>query len=213
MTTPLWRLVFTAQPWAATAYLASYVVVGTALFVVVITALVVAGALGLFSLGLPLLIAAAGIVRGCAQVERVRSSMVGGPISRVYRPVTTTGIFGRIKARWTDPAILRACAYLTLLYIPLVAIDFAALVIWLSAIAGVTVPLWYRTIPGSWVSNLPTALLVAAGCLVLVMGGAYLVTTVARLHGHVARVLLGGYRDPLAEAKRVLAEPGPLVSH
>jgi hypothetical protein len=213
MTTPLWRLVSTTQPWVATAYLASYVVVGTAMFVVVITALAVAGALGLFSLGLPLFIAAAGIVRGCAQVERVRSSMVGGPIPRGYRPVTVTGIFGRIKARWTDPAILRACAYLTLLYIPLVAIDFATLVIWLSAIAGVTLPLWYRTIPDGWVSDLPTALLVTAGCLVLVMGGAYLVTTVARLHGHVARVLLGGYRDPLAEAKRVLAEPGPLVSH
>jgi hypothetical protein len=130
------------------------------------------------------------------------------------------------------------------LFVPLLVLDVVALVIWLAFLAGVTLPLWYWSIPqrwqdgqshhgvmigylpngphtvivinghdgfGVWIDDLPTALAAAGVFFVLSLLGAYLVVGAARLHAAVVRSVLGPPVDPLAAAKRMLAEPGPLL--
>ncbi|AHH99277.1 sensor domain-containing protein [Kutzneria albida] len=230
-------LPFSAAPWIACGYLLSYLVLDTALFAVVATVVLVCWALSLLSLGVPLLIGAALVVRGCAEVERHRTRLFGQRIDSSYLPSPEHGLLAMIKARWTDPAVLRDCAYLGLLYLPLALLDLAALVLWLACVAGVTLPLWFWLSAPTWynghlehgvklgyfpsgpegrggigvfVGDLPTALLMAACFLLLSLLGALAVVSVARLHSHLAERLLSPYRDPLAEAKAVLAAPGPL---
>ncbi|MFD7161851.1 hypothetical protein [Streptomyces violascens] len=61
----------------------------------------------------------------------------------------------------------------------------------------------------------PVLFAVAALCLALLLYASCLVVAAARLHLTVAHTLLRPPPDPLARAKRVLTEPGPLalVSH
>lgn len=231
------RMFACVGPWAATAYLASYVVAGSALFVASVVVLVVTGVLGLFTFGVPLLAGSALVVRGCAQVERLRSRLAAQPFGATYRQVTGTGPLAHVRTRWTDPATWRDTAYLVPLYLPLLVLDAVTLGIWLALLSGVTLPFWYWAVPntladgthangvgigyvpngphgtatfGVWIGDLPTALLAAVVFAVLSLAGAYLVVLVARLHRFVARGLLGPRRDPLADAKRVLLTPGPL---
>lgn len=206
-----------AGPWAATAYLVSYLPVGTVSLGVCLVVLLVSVVLNITWLGLPLLIGAAAVVRGCATVERVRARVVGVTVEGRYRPVTGTGVFTHLATRWHDPATWRDIAYLVGLYPLLLALDAAALVIWLVCLAGITVPAWYWSVPGGLtiagvvsVDSVPAAIVTAALSIVLSSLASYLVVAVARLHRVVARTVLGPYVDPLAEAKRVLAGPGPL---
>jgi hypothetical protein len=219
-------------PWAATGYVASYVLSGTVLFVITFAALVLSGVLSLFTFGVPLLADAALVVHGCAQIERSRAGIVGRQVEADYRQVDRQGLLGRIRTRWSDSATHRDIAYLVLLYLPLLALDVATLVIWLVFLSGVALPLWYWSIPsrwghgvalgyfpnspqgtgavGVWVGDLPIALGVAVVFAILSLLASYLVVGAARLHGALVARLLGPYRDPLAEAKRVLVLPGPL---
>lgn len=228
------RLFFSRRPWAATAYLASGLVVLPALFTVAVTVCALAYSLSIVWFGLPMLVGAAGIVRGCAQIERRRAGLVGEPILSAYREVTESGLVAQIKTRWGDPATRRDCAYLMVLFVPLYVLDMFALTVWLVLVGTVTVPLWYWAIPqswdngthahgimlgyradgphsgagfGFWVGDLHAALVAAAIFLVLAVFASYLVVGAARLHARVARSLLGPYVDPLAEAKRMLIRP------
>jgi hypothetical protein len=232
------RMFFSAGPWVAMAYLASYIPIGTVMFGVAVTVVVTSYALSIIWLGLPLLVGAAWIVRGCAQVERKRGLLVADQVPDSYRPVTKPGLFAQIKTRWTDPATLRDCAYLVLMYPLLLVLDTVALAIWLSFLGGLALPLWYWSIPrtwdngvsdhgvmigylpngphgdggfGVWIGDLRTALIAAAVFFLLSLLGAYLIVAAARLHRTVARSLLGPRIDPLAAAKRMLAAPGPLI--
>lgn len=232
------RMFGSAGPWLATGYLASYLPVGTGLFVAAFVVLVTSSVLTITWLGLPLLVGAAVFIRGCALVERGRSRLVGPPIPDDYRTIDGTGLIRQLRARWADPATGRDCVYLILLFLPLLLLDSAMLIIWLTVLAGITVPIWYWSVPqtwpdgtvghglqlgylphgpngpggfGLWIDNLPTALLAAVGFLILALPVSYLVVLTARVHRATARSLLGPYVDPLAAAKRMLAEPGPLI--
>jgi hypothetical protein len=237
------RMFFSTGPAAATAYLFSYIPVGAVMFAIVLAAVVVSGTLSIIWIGLPLLVGAAVIVRGCAEVERWRALMVIDPVPSSYRMVSQPGLFAQIRTRWSDPTTIRDCAYILLLFVPLLVLDVVALVIWLTFLAGITVPLWYWSIPqgfhdgqhlhglmmgylpsphtvivlnghdgfGVWVGDLPTALAVAAVFFVLSLLGTYVVVGAARLHAAIVRSVLGPPVDPLAAAKRMLAEPGPLL--
>jgi hypothetical protein len=230
------RTFFSPAPWAATAYLASYLPVGTALFCCTAVTSAICFGLGLTWLVFPLLIGAATIARGCAQVERTRARLVAGRVEARYAPPPAAGIMTRARARWSDHAVRRDFAYLLVMFVPLLVLDAATLVVWLTLLAGLTLPLWFWSIPmtwpdgrtthgvkvgyvpggphiswsGFWVGNIGTALLVAAISFVLALFAAYLVIGAARLHGFVAKSLLGPWVDPLAEAKSVLEGPGPL---
>ncbi len=234
------RMFFSAGPWAATAYLGSYLLAGAVLFSVALTALITSSVLTITWIGLPLQVGAAMIIRGCAHVERGRAVLVGGPVPASYRPVTSPGLLAQVKTRWADPATRRDCGYLILMFAPLLVLDVVALSIWLSFLGMVTLPLWYWAIPqtwentgvrdhgviigylpngpdmadggfGVWVGTTQAALATSAAFFVLALLGAYLVVGAAQAHAAVARTLLGPYVDPLAAAKRMLAEPGPLT--
>jgi putative sensor protein len=139
------RLAVSGGLWRSARYLFVYVfgtgwVLFSAAFTAVITAVVFAVTLA----GIPLLSAAAGVLRGCAAVERGRlRDLFAEPVRASYRPVPPHGMLAQAGARWKDPAIWRALSYLVALWAPLLALDTAVLTIWLTLLAGVTIPLWY----------------------------------------------------------------------
>jgi hypothetical protein len=207
------RMFCSAGPWAATAYLAGYLPVGVVFFGACLVVLIVSGLLNITWLGLPLLIGAAAVVRGAATVERHRARLVGAVIPAAYRPVPGTGVFTHLRTRWHDPATWRDCAYLLGLFPALLVLDVVGLAIWLACLAGITLPVWYWSVTKPWDSapvGLPTALLTAVVAIVASLLACYLVVAAARVHRALARLTLGPYVDPLADAKRILAGPGPL---
>jgi hypothetical protein len=228
-------LVLSRTLWASLWYLAAYQVVGWALFAIALTALIAAASLSFTLIGLPVLIGAAVVLRWCANVERARLQ----PFSKVtgrYREVAGTGILAQLGTRWRDPATWRDLAYLVGMFAPLVALDLAVLVIWLTFLVGITLPAWYwapwQSIHGHnfhgyqlgyfpngphghpgygvYVDTLPKALLAAAIFLILFLLFNYVVVATARLHVSTARALLQGAEDPLRKAKELLSRPGPL---
>ncbi|HEY3734763.1 MAG TPA: sensor domain-containing protein [Streptosporangiaceae bacterium] len=139
------RLAGSASPWRAAWYLAGYVfVTGWLLFAVAFTATVTAASLLITMAGIPLLAAAAGVVRGCANVERARLRQVlPDPVRGGYREVAEPGIAAQAKTRWRDRATWRDVSYLTGLWVPLLALDTLVLTVWLTLLAGITLPVWY----------------------------------------------------------------------
>jgi hypothetical protein len=239
------RLAVSASPWRAAWYLAVYVfATGWLLFAAAFTTTVTAAVLAITLAGIPLLVAAAGVLRGCADVERARLRRVlGEPTPGGYQPVTGNGILAQLRTRWRDAATWHDVAYLIGLWVPLFILDTLVFAVWLTFLAGVTLPAWYwaphgnagfgyagnTTIhgvvfgyfphgpngPGGvglYVDTLPKALLAAVGFLVLFLIFNYVLVITARAHAAVARSVLRAPTDPLAEAKDVLAGPGPLGS-
>jgi Putative sensor len=220
------RTVAGSAPWRSAAYLLSYLVVGPALFGGVLVVLVVTLVLNISWLGLPLLVGAAAIVRGAAHLERRRATVVGVAIEPTARPVSGPGLLKRARAAWRGPHTWRLVGYLVLLFPLLYLLDLTVAVAWVAALAGITLPVWFWSVSvdlpggsrahGVWlgypVDSLPVALLTAVGFVVLAAALVYPVIGAARLHAAVARSLLGPRVDPLAEAKRMLAEPGPLLT-
>lgn len=232
---------FTPEPWAATLYLLSYPVLGTLWFALTLTITSTSAALSIVWIGLPLLVGSALIVRGFAAIERWRARLVTDPIPSAYREVTTSGFMARLKSRWSDAATFRDLAYLILMYIPLMILNVVIVSLWLAFLGMVSLPFWYWSIPyllddgtmlhgvsvgyvpdaktafsdgafGIWVGDLPTAIGVAIGFFLVVLLFSRVVVGAARLHASAVRSILGPYVDPLGNAKRVLAEPGPLPS-
>ncbi|MFB6844429.1 sensor domain-containing protein [Streptomyces sp. NPDC056373] len=215
------RLPLSAAPWLAAGYLASYPLVGGALFAVATAALVSGVVLSQFTVTLPLIIGSVWVVRSCAQVERGRATLVDRPIPYRYNEVIEAGLPAHLVTRCTDPAFARDCAYLVLLFPPLLVLDLFALLVWLVSLGCVTLPLWYAAVDVSggpmgpdgtlgWVHTLPGAAILALLALVLLPFAARLLMATARLHLTVAQAVLRPPRDPLARAKGVLDGPGPL---
>lgn len=242
------RLVVSASPWRAAWFLICYVLgYGWLLFAAAFTASVTAAILIVTLAGIPLLVAAAAVLRWCAQAERLRlRQVVVEPVSGGYIKPARPGIRAEARARWRDLATWRDFAYLVGLWPPLFILDTAVLYVWLVFLAGITLPLWYWAVPGGavslvnsgtlsgpavphgvglgnfphgpggpgaaglYVDTLPKALLAAAGFLVLFLIFNYVLVLTARAHAWVARSVLRAPADPLADAKKVLAGPGPL---
>jgi hypothetical protein len=230
-------LVFSTSLWVGVGYLFTYLFVAWGLFAVALIILVGGALLSLTLAGLPVLIAVAALIRGCANFERARLRTVDpGPVAGAYREVTGSGAMATLRARWRDPAIWHDIAYLFGMLVPLWTLDFGVLTIWLTLLAGITLPAWYwapwQTIHGVryhgyqlgyfpngphghpgygiYVDTLPKALLAAAVFLILFLLFNYVVVATARLHAAAARTLLRPAEDPLQEAKEVLRRPGPL---
>jgi Putative sensor len=234
------RQAFSAGTWLSAVYLASYVfLLGPILFALVLGAVVTAAALGVTVLGLPVLIAVAGLIRGCSNAERGRLRLAfTRPVRGSYRPVAGSGVGPQITQRWRDPATWRGLAYICGLWPLLMAADVIALVAWLTSVAGMALPLWYRfagslysggrtwhgVMVGSfgpagpagtghvgwWIGSVPAALLAAAAFTVAFLLLNYLLVFTGRLHARIARAVLWPAADPLAAARNVLTGPGPL---
>jgi hypothetical protein len=232
------RLAVSAAPWTGALYLAGYILVSGILFAIAFTSATVAAVFAITLAGLPLLIACAGVVRGCANFERARlRTAFTRPVAGRYRTVTRPGLIAQVSTRWKDPATWRDIAYLVGLWVPFFILDTIVFCVWITFLAGVTLPAWYWAprndfdngvsahgvqlgyFPngphgpggvGLFVDTLPKALLAAAGFLVLFLLFNYVLVATFAAHARSARALLRPPADPLAEAKEVLAEPGPL---
>ena len=112
------RLVLSKAPWSAAWYLAGYLFIGTALFAVALTAVLTGAVLGITLAGIPLLIAAAAVVRWCADVERGRLLPRYGDVEGGYRVPAGPGIMAQLSTRWQDPATWRDVAYLVGMFVP-----------------------------------------------------------------------------------------------
>jgi len=236
------RLTWWASTGRALWYLLAYQVVGWLLFGAALAAVTTAAALSITLAGIPLLVAAAGIIHACAEFERSRLRTASGePVGHRYREPeqTSPGLRARARAYWTDMATWREFAYLTGMFVPLAVLGCVVLTVWLTLAAGVTLPLWYWApfdhfshgvtvhgvqlgyfpngpsgsgAVGVYVDTLPKALLTALVCLLLLVPFSYLLVATARTHAAVARTLLRPPEDPLAQAKDLLQRPGPLPS-
>lgn len=231
------RLALSKAPWASVLYLLGYLFTGTALFAITLTVAAAGAALSVTLAGLPVLVGAALMIRWCANVERARLRLVDkAPVRGYYRQPAGGGLIKNLRTRWTDHATWRDIAYLIGMYAPLFILDTLVLTIWLTFLAGITIPIWYwapwQTIqgvryhgyqlgyfpngphgPGGWglyVDSLPRALLVGAVCLIGFLLFNYVLVATARAHAFVVRALLGEPTDPLKEAKEILSSPGPL---
>ncbi len=230
------RLALSTAPWSAAWYLTGYLFIGTALFAVALTAVLTGAVFAITLAGIPLLVVAAAVVRWCADVERARLRRFYGTVEGGYRAPAGPGVMAQLRTRWRDPATWRDIAYLLGMYVPLVTLDLIVLTIWLTFLAGITLPVWYwapwQSIHGTrfhgyqlgyfpngphghpgyglYIDTLPKALLAAAVSLVLFLLFSYVLVATARAHAKTARALLGLPEDPLREAKEVLRRPGPL---
>jgi hypothetical protein len=230
------RLAMSKAPWSAAWYLTGYLVIGTFLFAVALTAALTGAVLAITLAGIPVLVAAAAVLRWCADVERARLRPRYGDVVGDYRGPAGPGVMARLRARWQDPATWRDLAYLLGMYVPLFTLDLIVLALWLTFLAGITLPAWYwapwQSIHGTrfhgyqlgyfpngphghpgyglYIDTLPKALLAAAVSLILFLLFNYALVATARAHTAAARALLGRPDDPLREAKEVLRRPGPL---
>lgn len=140
---PLRQLV-AGSTWRAVWYLLTYLIVGWVLWACVFTVTLTTLTLVITLAGIPLLIAAAAAIRGCANVERWRLCWVlAGPVHGGYRAVDRPGILGQVRTRWGDPATWRDFAYLFGLFPLLWALDQAVVLVWLVLLGGITLPAWY----------------------------------------------------------------------
>jgi len=139
------RLLFSASPWIAASYLLTYLLVSGALFCVVITAIMLTSVLAITVVLVPVLIATAAVIRGCAQVERFMLAQVfRQPVRGRYPAPAGPGLWRRARRAWTSGATWRDVGYLAGLWIPLFTLDAIVVTLWAVALGGVTLPLWYR---------------------------------------------------------------------
>jgi hypothetical protein len=126
-------------------YLFAYQFIGWLLMSVVLTAVGVAATLAVTLAGIPLLVATAAVVRGCADLERARlRPMTGSPVQVRYRAPDRPGLLARAITPWKDVAIWREVAYLVGLFPLLATAGLVVLTLWLCCVIGVTMPLWYH---------------------------------------------------------------------
>jgi Putative sensor len=232
------RLAVSASPWRAAWYLIGCVLAGSVLATIAVGAASIAGGFAVTLIGIPLLTAMARVLRWCADAERHRLRQVlTEPVRGEYPPVTATGVLERALARWRQRVTWRDLGYLAGLWVPLGALDTIVLSVWAWCIGMITLPFWYW-IPwmqyqgrrlhgfklgfyfphgpagpgtvGVFIDSLPKALAAAAVGLAGFLLLNYAVVATARMHARVARALLRPPADPLAPARDVLAQPGPL---
>ena len=232
------RLVFSSSLWRAAGFLIGYLVLGGVLFSVALTAASTVAALSFTLIGIPLAIAAAGIVHWCASMERARlRPLFERPVAASYRPPPDGGLLARAAACWRDRGTWREFAYLVGLFGPLLALDTAVFTVWAWFLSWITLPLWYwapwvdyngRRIHGYqlgfyfphgpdgagtigiFVDTLPKALAVGAAGVIGFAAFNYVLVATARVHARVARALLRPPADPLEDIKTVITGPGPL---
>ena len=137
-------LLFSGTLWSSAGYVFAYLVIAWLLFGVALTIAIGGGLLSVTLIGLPVLIAAAAVIKWCANVERARLGGMGIHVASGYREFTGSGLLARMRHQWRDPALWRDIAYLFGLMVPLLVLDFAVTVVWLVLLAGITLPAWYQ---------------------------------------------------------------------
>ena len=232
------RLLLSAAPWKAVAFLGSYVLISGVLAAIALTAAGTGALLAITLAGIPVMVVASGAIRFAADAERARlRPVLAAPLHGGYRQPAKAGVFAQARTRWQDPATWRDLACLIGLWVPLLALDLTVLIVWVTLLGLVAAPVWYHFptqdlahgatahgiqlgyFPngphgpgghGFYITTLPQAFLAAGCALIVFLLFNYVLVATARAHAVVARNLLRPPADPLADAKTVLAGPSPL---
>jgi Putative sensor len=147
-------LAFSAGPWRAAGYLLTYLVISGVLFAICLAASTLAAVFALTVAAVPLLIALAAVIRGCAGAERwMLRQAYTSPVRGRYPAPTESGLMPRARARWTSGATWRDLGLLVGLWPPLFALSALVFAAWAILLGGVTMPLWYWAARGSCVGD------------------------------------------------------------
>lgn len=147
-------LIFSASLWRSAGYLLGYLLVSGVLFAIAFTSITAALALSITIVATPLLIGAAFVVRGCAELERARlRQALCAPVRGYYRPSDGQGLWREARARWGESTTWRDLAYLVALWPVMFTLDTVVLAAWLCCLAGMTLPLWYSHVADVCVGN------------------------------------------------------------
>lgn len=188
-----------AWPWRAVAFLASGALLGAVVLVVIVSGVVVGGALTVVLLGLPVLTLTALTGLPVAAVERWRLRLAGiGPVPRgQHRVPGRAGLAAWLTTRLREAATWRELAYAVLLGLVLWPLDalavLAAAGLPLSMAAApvlVAVDGEAKVVKLFVVDTWPGACAVAVLGLALLAAGAYALGAVAGVRAELARALL-----------------------
>jgi len=148
------RLLFSASLWRAAGFLLTYLLVSGVLFGISLAAGVVAVALAITIVAVPLLIGAAWVIRGCATFERLRLRQVlGESVPAGYPAPERAGLWQRAKTMWLATATWRDLAYLVGLWPVLLGLDAVVFAVWAGLLAGITFPTWYSRVRGMCIGS------------------------------------------------------------
>jgi hypothetical protein len=137
-------LVFSASLWRSAGYLGSDLIVGSGLFAVALGTGILAAVLGFTVVAVPLLMAAAEVIRGCATVERgMLRQVFTEPVHTDYPAPGGDGLWKQARARWGEATTWRDLAWLVGMWPALLALSLGVLAIWATFLGGITLPLWY----------------------------------------------------------------------
>ncbi|MFC4908509.1 sensor histidine kinase [Actinomadura gamaensis] len=200
-----------ARPWRSLAYLVTSSVPGALVLTVVVAVLLVGGTLSSVLVGLPMLAALAFAGIPVAAFERWRLRLVdAAPVADPHRAPDRPGVGGWLATRIREAATWRELGFTLLLAIVLwpldlavaaagAAVPFALLTAWMPVLSGGRRGL----LPGLAIHTPAQALAAVPAGIVLLAGGAYLVTATAAARAALTRRLLAPRPD---EAARLLAE-------
>jgi len=137
-------LIFSASLWRSVGYLTSSLIAGTFLFAVALSTSAIALVLGITVVALPLLIAAAAVIRGCASFARLMLGQVfTRPVIAHYPAPPGGGLWRQARATWGQAVTWRDLSYLIGVWVPLLALDTVVVTLWAMFLAGAALPLWY----------------------------------------------------------------------
>ena len=231
------RLLASPAPWAAFGYLITSILLGVLTFSIATTLLAVGVTFGLLWLGLPVLVLASASTRALANVERRR---LRPRVAAPYRSLPSGPFRARLGGRLCDPATRRDVVLLVALWPALFVIDTVATTFWLGCLGLISLPIWYRYIPNTFDNgskargiafgyypngpyggnhwgffvhdNRSAFIAAAAGLVLLIVAGNYVIVAAARAHAAVVRSLLSRARDPLADARAMLSADPQLAN-
>jgi hypothetical protein len=144
------RLAFSASPWRAAGYLLTYLVVSGVLFAACLAASTLAAVFALTVAAVPLLIALAAVIRGCAGTQRwMLRQVYAGPVRGRHLAPTGQGLMRRARAQWTSGGTWRDLGLLVGLWPPMFALSAVVFYAWALLLAGVTMPVWYWAARGT----------------------------------------------------------------
>jgi signal transduction histidine kinase len=219
----VWRVLgapLAPRTWTATGYLLLSMFLGIAWFVVTLTLFMVSDGLTVVWVGLPLFALWVICLRGIARLERARArTALGADIPDPYRPAPTGSLWRRLRTMATDPATWKDFLYVMVL-LPLGALWFTIVtVVWSVAFSLLTVPVWYRWLPGQQahlfevnghanlvVGTLAEALAFGLVGLLLCVVAAWVSRGLGAGHAAIARGLLGPSPQQLARRVEALQE-------
>jgi signal transduction histidine kinase len=155
--------------------------------------------------GIPVMLMLVRGLRLFTELERRRLASAGVLVASPYAPAREGSTWlARLTAPFRDPATLRDLAWLLLAGPVGIAAGLASTLSWLTAVASLSLPVWYRWLPMHRavlestsrhqhfvIDSVPSALPYAAGGLLLIWVSAWLTAGLGRGQAWLMRSLLG----------------------